>query len=230
MAIHRTTYLKVGLALLWGALVVWSFVWVHSLGIPARHLPRALYDLLHSTGWWGPIAILGLYLIRPLFFVPSSVLTIVAGTLYGPIGVVLNVLGDLISASVAFLLGRLFGRRFVREHEHGWIKKYDAGLKEEGFFVVLFMRLLFFPFDTVSIGCGMTGMLFRQFALGTLLGILPGTITLTLLGNVFSNPKTMVTFVALFVVTLVLVYFAQRSAWVRKRLFPKHTPPELITF
>jgi len=219
---------KLLLAVVWMTLFIVALGYIHSLGIPFRTLPHVLHQFLRELGWWGPLLLLGLYLVRPLFFlVPTSVLTIVSGSLYGPIfGTILNVIGDTLSACVAFFLGRIFGRKFVREHEKGWIKKYDTVLKEEGFFAVLFMRLFFFPFDTVGFACGMTGMIFRQYALGTLLGILPGTITLTLLGNVFTNPRAIAIFIVLLLVTVALVVLALRSKWVQTRLFPKQSPAE----
>ncbi|MFZ2803900.1 MAG: VTT domain-containing protein [Patescibacteria group bacterium] len=232
MKIDRPFLLKLGLVLIWIGVFVLGLFWVHSLGIPLRSLPHVLRMMLVRIGWWGPVLLLGLYLIRPLlFFIPASVLTFISGSLYGPIfGTILNVVGDNLSSAVAFSLGRVLGRRFVKEHENGWIKKYDTVLREEGFFAVFFMRLFFFPFDTVSIGCGLTGMLFRQYALATFLGTLPGTITLTLLGNAFTQPKGILTFAILLGVTLLLLFFAQRSTWVRSRMFPKQLPPEKIKF
>jgi uncharacterized membrane protein YdjX (TVP38/TMEM64 family) len=225
---HFPTLLKIFLALVWVGVFVLALHWVHSFGIPYRQMPHALRELLHQLGWMGPLLLIILYCIRPLFFfIPTSLLTIVSGSLYGPFaGTVLNLVGDNLSAWIAFMLGRLFGRRLVREHERGWVKKYDAVLKEEGFFAVLFMRVFFFPFDTVGFGCGMTAMSFRQYAWATFLGILPGTITLTLLGHAFTNPKGIATFVVVLAATLGLVFFAQRSTWVRTRLFPKQPPEE----
>ena len=45
------------------------------------------------------------------------------------------------------------------------------------------MRLLYFPFDAVNYGCGLTSMRQRDFFIGTFLGILPALVSFVLLGG-----------------------------------------------
>lgn len=226
--IQRSHAMKIVVAAVWLFLFCGIAVWFQQAGIPFRHLPRFLLDIVRSYGYWGPIVFLLLFLARSVFFiVPTSVLTLVAGSLYGPFwGTLMNIVGDNLSATIEFGIGRFFGRRFVKEHEYGWIRKYDHVLREEGFFAVLVMRLLFFPFDPVNYGCGMTGMLYRQYAFATFLGTLPAIITITVLGHAFESPKGWLTFGVLLLLTVAGMLILRRSAWVRSRLFPKHIPPE----
>jgi uncharacterized membrane protein YdjX (TVP38/TMEM64 family) len=215
----------------WLAMLVAAYVWFHRSGIPLRHLPAFVRGVIARFGVWGPLLLLVFFLLRTslFFFVPTTALTFVAGSLYGPVwGTLLNILGDNLSASIGFGLGRLLGRRVVKENERGWIKKYDTLLQEEGFYAVLFMRLLFFPFDPVNYGCGMTGMLYRQYAFATLLGTLPAIITFTILGNSFENPHALLIFLILFVLTVISVLLIRRSSWVKRRLFPAHPPIEHV--
>ncbi len=215
---------QIGVALVWFFAVLFGIHWFASLGIPFRRLPHALRVLIHSVGVWGPILILGLYALRSIFFFfPITALTIVTGSVYGPVwGSLLNILGENLAANISFALSRILGRRFVREHEHGWLKKYDDMLRQEGFLALLFMRLLYAPFDIVNYGSGVSGIIYRQFFFGTLLGLVPGIITFTVLGDVFRNPKAFVAFLALFIVTTGIVFLFRRSAWVKRRLYPPH--------
>jgi len=51
----------------------------------------------------------------------------------------------------------------------------DRGLRENGLSYLLFLRLVpAFPFFLVNLACGVTGLPLRTYALGTLIGILPG--------------------------------------------------------
>jgi uncharacterized membrane protein YdjX (TVP38/TMEM64 family) len=228
--VQRSRLIKIVVASVWFLAIFCIAYSFHQTGIPVRRLPRFVYDTVRGYGYWGPFVLVALYVTRSYFFVvPSSVLTLVAGSLYGPVfGTMINVVGDNLSAAIGFTMGRFFGRRFVKEHEHGWIQTYDQVLREEGFFAVLVMRLLFFPFDVVNYGCGMTGMLFRQFALATLLGTLPAIITVTTLGHAFESSEEWFVFIILLLLIIVSLFLLRRSVWVRSRLFPKHLPPEHI--
>jgi len=53
----------------------------------------------------------------------------------------------------------------------------DRGLRENGLSYLLFLRLVpAFPFFLVNLACGVTGLPLRTYALGTLIGILPGSL------------------------------------------------------
>ncbi|MEK7115880.1 MAG: TVP38/TMEM64 family protein [Patescibacteria group bacterium] len=216
--------LRIVIAILWILAVVVGILWFVSLGIPFRRLPHALRVLVHSVGMWGPVFILGLYALRSVFFFfPMTVLTIVTGSVYGPVwGSLLNILGENLTANVSFAISRILGRRFVREHERGWLKNYDNMLRQEGFLALLFMRSLYFPFDIVNYGSGVSGIMYRQFFFGTLLGLVPAIITFTVLGDASRNPKALLAFLALFVSTTGCVLLLRRTAWVKRRLYPPH--------
>jgi uncharacterized membrane protein YdjX (TVP38/TMEM64 family) len=53
----------------------------------------------------------------------------------------------------------------------------DRGLRENGLSYLLFLRLVpAFPFFLVNLACGVTGLPLRTYALGTLFGIMPGSL------------------------------------------------------
>lgn len=219
MNIQRQTILKAVAVLAWVFLCGWALFWMESHHITLRELPRVLRFFVRQQGAYGPLVILALYVLRSLLFIPASVLTIVAGTLFGPFwGSLLNILGENLSAAISFYLGRLFGRRFVRDHEAAWLKKYDELLTKDGFLPILLMRFLLFPFDVVNIGSGMTGVPYRTYGAATFLGLLPAIITFTVLGNVANQPRSLIVFVILISLILVAVWFLQRIPSVRKRL------------
>ena len=222
--VYRETLLKILVACVWIFGIYLSYCWLKAHGITLRHLPRTLSVLIRSFGLWGPLILIVLHVLRTfVVFVPASVLTIVGGGLYGPwFGLALNIIGDNLSASLGFILGHFFGRRFVKEHEHGWLKKYDSVLCEKGLYAVFFMRLLFFPFDVINYGSGMTSIPYRQYAIGTFLGMIPGIVTLTVLGNAFMNPHAILTFIILLVLTILLAFGIRRSKWVQIHILKNH--------
>ncbi len=213
---------RIAIGAMWFALLVWAYVWFAQSGIPLKLLPRALQTFIKGYGIYGPLLIVGLYVARTFFFLPSTPLLFAAGSVYGPLwGTLLALLGENLSAGMGFVLGRFFGRRYVREHADSWFKKYDDILANEGFMSVLVMRLLYFPYEVVSIGSGMSSITYRQYALATLIGLLPAVLTWSVLGDALVNPRAFIFFVILFVLTLAGAYLLQRSSWVRARLFAK---------
>lgn len=222
MTIRRTTLLKILAAFLWACAAYYVYCWLDRTDVPIRYIPRYIRELIHSTGAWGPVVLIALHIFRTIVFVPTTALILVSGSLYGPVwGTLINLVGANLSAGGAFVLGKFFGRRFVKEHEHGWVRKYDELLTKEGFFTILAMRLLFFPFDVVNYLSGMSGITYRQFALATFLGIIPATVTVTVLGGAFDNPRAYFLFGVLMIATIASVVFMKRSKWVKEKLFAK---------
>jgi uncharacterized membrane protein YdjX (TVP38/TMEM64 family) len=196
--------------------LLFVYRWFDESGLTLRQLPRALKGIVGSYGAWGPVVILGLFAARSFLFLPTMPLVLVGGSLYGPLwGLVLAVLGDNLSASLGFVLGRFFGRRQVKLSERGWVKRYDEVLTRNGFMAVLVMRLLYFPFDVVNFGSGLSGIPYRAYLVATFIGLLPALITFTFLGDAFVNPRAFVVFGILFLLTLLGAWLLKRSRWAR---------------
>lgn len=221
---HALRISQVIVAVIWIVLLVLGVKWYLASGIPLRHLPRTLKEIVQSFGLWGPLLLVVLHVLHSVFFlVPTTVLTLIGGSLYGPFyGVLLNIIGENLAASASFGIGRLYGRRFVRSHERGWMKKYDEIMRQEGFLTILFMRSLYFPFDIVNYGSGMTAILYRQYAFGTFLGLLAPIVTVTTLGDAFTNPRAFIAFAVLSVLSIGAAFLLRRSAWAKRKLYPEH--------
>ena len=190
-------------ALSWCALFVWS---QHS-HLDWRHVPHALRLVLWRAGLWGPMIILAAFALRPFLFIPGSGIELAVGSFYGPIvGTFLNIIGESLSATFAFAVGRALGRDFLSRHENGWLKFYDDALTKDGFSAIAVMRLLFLPFDVVSYGAGMTGISFADYIVATFLGLLPGTIAFTVAGDWLGRPSALFVFLGLAAVILALVF------------------------
>ncbi len=208
---HYFKYIVVAVYLVFVAWVSW---YKHSNDLSVRDMALIIKLIVQQAGLLGPFVILFFYFVQIFIPFPTAGVAVISGAIYGPWwGILLVYLGLNLSGAASFWLGRYFGRHIIEERERGWLKKYDDKLKDRGFFTVLFMRLFQFPFDFVSLGAGMTQMSFRQFVIGTALGVIPSTVTFVTLGNSFRHPGSWILFGSLFFVTLGISLLMRYSPW-----------------
>ncbi len=149
---------------------------------PAKHyLSReALGTFLDSSGGWAPLVFILVYTAGVCLFVPGSILTALGAALFGPYRGFLYVwIGAMVGATVSFWIGRSLGREFAASAIGTRLRKYDDAIERNGFATVLYLRLIYFPFTPMNFGMGLTKVRFRDYCLGTGLGILVGTFIFT---------------------------------------------------
>jgi uncharacterized membrane protein YdjX (TVP38/TMEM64 family) len=124
-------------------------------------------------------AFVAVYIIQTAFSLPgAAVLSLASGAIFGILqGTLYVVTGATIGAILAFLVSRTLLRDWVVKRFGGRMEGIDRGLRENGFSYLLFLRLVpAFPFFLVNLACGVTGLPLRTYALGTLFGIMPGSL------------------------------------------------------
>lgn len=162
-------------ALLAGAAVV---VRVTPLG---QHLSRegmlALLDGIRSSPW-APAAYVVVYAAATALALPGSILTIVGGAVFGfTWGVVLVTVAANIGANAAFGLARGLGREGIARLVGPRLRGLDRATAAHGFWGLLVLRLIpLVPFNALNFGSGLTAMRWRDYALATVIGIVPGTL------------------------------------------------------
>lgn len=131
-----------------------------------------------------PLAYIVIYALRPLTLFSSVLLTLAGGFLFGPVwGIVYTVIGANLSATVAFFVGRYFGRGVLDdENSSGWMQRYARRMRDNSFVTVLIMRFIFLPYDLVNYLSGFLRISYWPFLLATVIGSIPGTIAFVLLG------------------------------------------------
>ncbi len=170
------------------ALGLWLLVVGAGLLYAAANDLGVLELLGQSVGWlmhplYGPLLYIALYTLRPLLLFSATVITVLAGAIYGPIGVVLVIVGSNLSATVAYGVGRFLGQGVLdRPGAEGVIQRFAVRLRQNSFETVLIMRFLFLPYDLVNYLAGFLRIGWRPFIIATALGSLPGTVSFVLFG------------------------------------------------
>lgn len=184
MSSRTRTSLVVGL---WASVVVAWFVAQRASGSSATEVAQRFVDGASGT-WWAVVAYAALSALRPVVLFPATVLTVVAGLLFGAVlGVVVAAVAANGSALIAYHLGRQLrrppgGAGSASNGEMGRIEAWTQRLRTNGFEAVLLMRLLFLPYDPVSYVCGLVRVPVHQFLAANAVGTLPGTVAFVLVG------------------------------------------------
>ncbi len=201
----KSTY-KTVLMTFWLIIVTSAIIHFISSDLGWHELLERLESFIKLSGPWAPFTYIIFYSFRSLFFFPASVLTVIAGILFGPwFGLIFTIIGENISANISFVVGRYFMKDFDEsiESRNRFINKAFCSTRKNGFLTVLIMRLSFVPFDLVGYFSGICNIRHKEFALGTFLGTIPGLLTYTMLGSAVGNFNLL--FVALATLTLSLL-------------------------
>ncbi len=92
--------------------------------------------------------------------------------------------------------------------------KLDNNIEKYGFKIMTMMRLSFvFPFDPLSYASGLSKMKYRDFILGTLIGIFPEMITYSFMGKNIEHPfsiKFILPILLLVIVVIIAIALRKR--------------------
>ncbi len=145
---------------------------------------------IEGFGVWAALIFIIIYALAPLLFIPGSILTLAAGTLFGPIfGTLYVVIGSNLGANVVFGVGRYLGED-VRKKISGTkrIEEWDDKIKKNGFLTVLYSRLIpLFPYNLLNWSLSLTSVKWRDHFFATLLGMLPGIFAYVFLGDALTD-------------------------------------------
>ncbi len=140
----------------------------------------ALGQFLGAAGIWAPVVFMVIYAAGVCLFLPGTLLTGLGAAIFGAYwGFVYVWFGAMAGASIAFWIGRTLGREFASSLIGDKLKRYDDAIERNGFATVLYLRLVYFPFTPMNFGMGLTKVHFRDYFLGTGLGIIVGTFIFT---------------------------------------------------
>lgn len=145
---------------------------------------EAVRDWAVGLGPGGALLFVVGYAALTLTPVPKNLLTIAAGLVWGFwLALVLVYVGALLGAAASFVIGRALGREAVERLTGARVARLDAALAHRGLLAVLGARLVpIIPFTLINYGSGLTAVRRRDYALGTAIGILPGSAAYVALG------------------------------------------------
>lgn len=147
----------------------------------------------HRYAWYALPAVIIAFVVLGLALVPVILLIAATGIAFGPLlGPLYAMAGCLASASTGFAIGRKLGLQRVAQFGGERVITITRALKRNGTLAVFLARKVPLPFTLVNIVVGASTIHFRDFIIGTLLGM--GAFVVGLAGfgyqitSVFRNP------------------------------------------
>ncbi|MCZ4352533.1 VTT domain-containing protein [Roseovarius aestuarii] len=149
---------------------------------------EALLGFRDTHYFWMVLGFVAVYFIIVAFSLPgAAVASVTGGFLFGlGLGTTFNVMAASLGAIAIFWaaragLGKTLAARM--DASDGVLKRMKAGLHNNEISVLFLMRLVpVVPFFVANLMPALVGVKFRNFALTTVLGIIPGALVFTWIG------------------------------------------------
>jgi uncharacterized membrane protein YdjX (TVP38/TMEM64 family) len=155
--------------------------------LPTREYLVAVLEWMSGLGPLGPVALVAIYIVAAVLFVPGSIITLAAGFAFGVVrGTIAVSIGSTLGATAAFLLGRTLARGLIenRVAQNPTFAAIDRAVAREGFKIVLLTRLSpIFPYNLLNYAYGLTRVSLRDYVLASWIGMLPGAVAYVYLGS-----------------------------------------------
>lgn len=167
---------KIGFALVIAAIAVCAYLF-------QQNAP-AIVAWINTLGMMAPILFLLLYCLATIFLLPTMVLTLAGGVLFGPmVGCLINLLGATIGAVCAFCISRYLVFDWLAAKKYVRINSLIAGVERKGWQFVALLRLVpIIPFNLVNYGLGVTRIKFSQYLTATVIFLIPTEVAFTYCG------------------------------------------------
>ena len=174
-------YKRIKLALL--VALVAAVLWLYASGAHEAVDAQALQTWIRGAGAWGAVAFVAVYgLLQPLG-VRSVFFLLSAPLIWPPVhAVLLSWFGAVVASVIAFGFARFVARDWAQGRAPARVRKLDDKLAEDGFRTVTLLRLLFYTTPALQFALGVSRVRFRAFLFGTIVGVLPFTLLMTLFG------------------------------------------------
>lgn len=165
--------------------LLWQWLAMHDWLTPERLLGLIQYSLAWRDSPWAIVVVIAVYAGASLLVFPLSILVAVTGLLFGPWwGFGYALAGTLVASATTYWAGRKLGREALLRHGGKRLNGLAKRLAGRGIRTMTVINLLpLAPFTLTNMMAGAFHLRFRDYMLGSLLGIVPGLVGMTLLGS-----------------------------------------------
>ncbi|MBU2634623.1 MAG: VTT domain-containing protein [Nanoarchaeota archaeon] len=167
-----------------------------------------IISMVNSFGGLSMLIFVAIVIIEVVIApIPGMIFNVAGGITFGPfLGAVLSIIGNVIGATICYFLARNLGGHYIEklidEKRLRFFYKYTH---KHGYWVLFLLRLNpVTSSDIFSYFAGLINMKYRDFILGTTLGLIPLMFVLSYFGDYFIKDSPLFT---LFFLILAALYF-----------------------
>jgi uncharacterized membrane protein YdjX (TVP38/TMEM64 family) len=174
--------LLTGVGVVIALMLAWQVTPLAELADPTVLAPQL--DSIASEAW-APAAVIAAFVLGGLVVFPLMVLIALTAVTFGPFeGLAYAAIGSLLSAAVTHQIGRFGGRRWLAGLMGPRIERVRRRLAKQGILSIMILRMVpVAPFTLVNLLAGASDIRFRDYLIGTALGLAPGIVMMTALGD-----------------------------------------------
>jgi uncharacterized membrane protein YdjX (TVP38/TMEM64 family) len=148
-------------------------------------------DTAAAVGQWidnrpfTPLLVMATYIVAGPLGVPITLMIITTIMVFGPwTGMFYALAGAELSAMATFFIGHLLGRDAVKRFAGSRVNRLSKILASRGIVTIITLRIIpVAPFSVINVIAGVSDIRFRDFAVGSLIGMIPGVIAIGLLAD-----------------------------------------------
>jgi phospholipase D1/2 len=174
---------------------------------------------------WTPLGVVIIFAMGGLLFFVHAILLWTTVFTFDPLHALLYCeLGSLSSAIALYGLGRILKRDLIQRIAGSYMGELSQALGRQGMVSVILLHLFpICPFSILNLLSGATHIRFKDFVIGTVIGMTPGLVVLVFFGNsllkIIEHPKPLdILFLAAFVTAGFFVLRATRRRFMAKVL------------
>jgi phospholipase D1/2 len=172
---------------------------------------------------WSPLFFVAAYILGSFVMFPITLLSALGATVFPPLkAVAISFTGTMVSAALHHILATRWLKDHVRKALGPTRKKVDEALGDRSVTTIALIRMVpLAPFALVNLAAGSLGVRFRDFMLGTAIGLAPGITVVCLFGrqvrSFWQEPRLMPVLVVVGITVVWLVFSWVLQRWISHR-------------
>jgi phospholipase D1/2 len=167
------------LLVLIGVSIAWKWTPLKDWADPGQVLSR-LHQIRNVP--FAPFIAVAGFVTGGLVGFPVTLLVVAAAVVFGPlVGFICSIAGVLLSAAVTYAVGSFLGEGLLQRFAGSRIDRINRIISRRGVIYILAVRVVpIAPFTVINLLAGASAIRFRDYMLGTVLGMAPGVLAISL--------------------------------------------------
>jgi uncharacterized membrane protein YdjX (TVP38/TMEM64 family) len=164
-----------------GIILAWRYTALSDLATPERIAPL----LAGARGEpWAIVVVVAVFVVGSLVVCPLNLLMLATAAVFGPwLGIAYSAAGTLCSGLVLYGLGAGLGKNTLQRISGERWQKALLALRRRGFLAAVASQLVPAPHTLIGLAAGASGIALRDYFFGTLIGMLPACVLLSIVGD-----------------------------------------------